>query len=111
MTSGARYHRVATYSVMYAFPAPPASGGGCADDRARPKSQICLGRVSFTFGKRSETYLEITVRVQEQVGRFQISMEDVGCVEGFEAAHRLVDEVLAVIVAEFLRPYDTVAKR
>ena len=38
-------------------------------------------------------------------------MEDVGCVEGFEAAHRLVDEVLAVIVAEFLRSYDTVAKR
>lgn len=29
-------------------------------------------------------------------------MEDVGCVEGFEAADGLVNEVLTVIVAEFL---------
>ncbi len=48
MTSGARYHRVATYSVMYAPPPfGPASGGGSAAERARPKSQICGGPVRW----------------------------------------------------------------
>lgn len=41
MTSGARYHLVATYSVMNpAPPLGPASGGGRAAERASPKSQI-----------------------------------------------------------------------
>lgn len=41
MTSGARYQRVATYSVMNPLPPlGPASGGGRAALRARPKSQI-----------------------------------------------------------------------
>lgn len=76
MTSGARYHRVATYSVMYAFPPPAASGGGWAEERARPKSQIwcersergdalaSVGASLLVVGKGEETYFEVTVCVE-----------------------------------------------
>lgn len=38
MTSGARYHRVATYSVMKVAASLEEEGGG-REERARPKSQ------------------------------------------------------------------------
>lgn len=50
MTSGALYHLVATYSVMNPCPPSDVPGGGLADDRARPKSQIC--RAEFERNKR-----------------------------------------------------------
>lgn len=54
MTSGARYHLVATYSVMNPCPPSDAPGGGLADDRARPKSQIC--KTGLESGKRFVEY-------------------------------------------------------
>lgn len=49
MTSGARYHLVATYSVMNPFPPLlPASGGGAAALRARPKSQIFKSQLELS---------------------------------------------------------------
>jgi hypothetical protein len=55
-----------------------------------------------------EAHLEVTVGIEEQVGGLEISVKDVGCMEGFEATDGLVDEVLAVIVAEFLSSNHTV---
>lgn len=54
MTSGARYHLVATYSVMNPCPPSDVPGGGLADDRARPKSQIC--KAELERGKRFVKY-------------------------------------------------------
>lgn len=50
---------------------------------------------------------QITVGVQQQVRRFQVSVQHVGRVHRFERSQRLVDEVLAVVVREVLRPDNT----
>lgn len=48
MTSGARYHLVATYSVMNPLPPfGPLSGGGRAALRASPKSQILRSQLAL----------------------------------------------------------------
>jgi hypothetical protein len=44
MISGARYHRVATYSVIY----PAFSSGSIEKPRARPKSQILSSQSALT---------------------------------------------------------------
>ena len=44
MISGARYHRVATYSVMY----PAFSSGSMEKPLARPKSQILSSQSALT---------------------------------------------------------------
>lgn len=40
-------------------------------------------------GKAKVAYLQIAIRVEQQVGRFQVAVEDVGGVEGFESADGL----------------------
>lgn len=79
MISGARYHRVATYSVKN----PVASCSPINADLARPKSQICPRSrlvISVSMKRRvrrgSGKDLEVAIRVEEEVRRFQIAMQD-----------------------------------
>lgn len=53
-------------------------------------------------------HLEITVRVEEQVRGLQIAVDDVRGVHRLQRAERLVDEVLAVVIGQRLRPDDAV---
>lgn len=48
------------------------------------------------------TDLEIAIGVEEQVGRLEISMENVGRVHGLQGTKGLVDEVLAMVVGQVL---------
>ena len=41
------------------------------------------------LGRRGETDLEIAVSVQKEIGRFEITMEDVGGVESLERTESL----------------------
>ena len=41
------------------------------------------------LGRRGETDLEIAVSVQKEIGRFEITMEDVGGVKSLERAESL----------------------
>mmetsp|Transcript_10913 Transcript_10913/g.27526 ORF Transcript_10913/g.27526 Transcript_10913/m.27526 type:complete len:305 (+) Transcript_10913:506-1420(+) len=54
-------------------------------------------------GETKVADFQVTVRVQEQVGWLEISVEHVRRVDVLEAPEQLVDEVLAVLVAERLR--------
>lgn len=47
--------------------------------------------------------LEITVGVQKEVRRLEITVQNVGGVHSLEGAEGLVDEILAVVVREVLR--------
>jgi hypothetical protein len=51
---------------------------------------------------------EIAVGVEKKVGGFEISVKDIGGVESFEGSESLIDEILAVVVGEFLCANDTV---
>lgn len=53
---------------------------------------------------RRGTYFEVAVGIEEQVGWLEITVEDVGRVHTLEGAECLVDEVLAVVVAQILGP-------
>lgn len=53
----------------------------------RDQSRRAVENTSIAdFKEKWATYLEIAVRVEEQVGWFEVSMEDVGGVEGFQCA-------------------------
>lgn len=128
MTSGARYHLVATYSVIYAFPPPAASGGGCAEERARPKSQIwettCQPRGSIVcergrerLGRTLRSQLALSKRLDGLRSRCKTSavwrafrpltVYPALISHAFRRGGRetyLIDKVLAVIVAQLLRP-------
>ena len=54
------------------------------------------------------TDFEIAVGIEQQVGGFQVTVEDVGRMHCLEGAEGLVNEVLAVVVGEVLRANDTV---
>ena len=87
---------MATYSVMNVLLSLATLGGGRAD-RARPKSQSCRSKTEQGHAtekggrepRQDKTDLEVAVGVEEEVGRLQVSMEDVGRVKGFESAEGL----------------------
>lgn len=58
--------------------------------------------------QQARSYLEVTVGVQEEVRRLEITVEDVGRVHALEGTESLVDKVLAMVVAEVLGPDDSV---
>ena len=55
--------------------------------------------------------LQIAIRVEEQVRRLEITVEDVGGVHSLKCAESLVDKVLAVVVRKLLCADDTVHVR
>ena len=54
------------------------------------------------------TDFEIAVGIEQQVGGFQVTVEDVGRMHCLESAEGLVNEVLAVVVGEVLSANDAV---
>ena len=65
---------------------------------------ICRG------GRASKTEIadfEITVSIQEEVGRLEVSVQNVGGVHSFQCTKGLVDEVLTVVVRKILSTDDT----
>ena len=54
------------------------------------------------------TNLEVAVGVEEQIGRLEVAVDDIGGVEGLECAEGLVYEVLRVVIGEVLCPDDPV---
>lgn len=93
ITSGARYHLVATYSVMNPFPPfGPLSGGGRAALRARPKSQILRSQLALRsrlegFKSRCRTFAECNAFNPRMVSG-----------QPCQLVTNLVEEVLAVVV-------------
>ena len=61
--------------------------------------------------KTKVTDLEVAVGVEEQVGWFEIAVDDFSRVECFQSTAGLIEEVLAVIVTEVLSTYDPVQIR
>ena len=47
---------------------------------------------------------EVTVGIEEEIGRLEIPVETVGGMDVLEAANDLVKEVADVVVAQFLGP-------
>lgn len=74
--------------------------------RAVPSRGDVLGHVTSVFlrinrkaaGKTKVTNLELTVGIDEEVARLEISVEDIGGVDVLEAAEDLVDERLEVSI-------------
>jgi hypothetical protein len=83
---------------------PPGSDVFCHESRLRAGGFCGLDGTRET----KVTDLEIAVGVEKEVGRFEIPVDDVGGVEGFECTEGLVDEVLCVVVREVLCPDYTV---
>ena len=52
--------------------------------------------------------LKVAVGVEQEVGRLEVAVDDVGRVEGLEGAEGLVDKVLGVVVGEVLGADDAV---
>ncbi len=86
MTSGARYHRVATYSVMKVLLSSTLGGGRA--ERARPKSQSC-GMVRRENGGLEMTHLEIAVGIEKKIRWLEIAMKYVCRVKRLERPERL----------------------
>jgi hypothetical protein len=82
-------------------PIPPRS------DILGHKPGIILCRVCAP-SESKVTDLEIAVCVEEEIGGFEIAVEDVGGVHCLESAEGLVDKVLAVVVGEVLGSDDAV---
>ena len=57
------------------------------------------------------TYFEIAVGIEQKIGRFEITVQNVGRMEGFEGSEGLIDEVLTVVVRQLLRAYHTMHVR
>lgn len=53
-------------------------------------------------GKTEVAYLQVAVRVDQQVGGLQVAVDHVGSVDHLQPAQRLVDEVLDVVVRQVL---------
>jgi hypothetical protein len=100
--SGARYHRVATYSVIKPVSVP--EGSAVFTLRARPKSQtlrsLAVGQYRSTDSIEENRYLPIGIK--EKVGRLQVTVDDIGRVECFEGTKGLVCKVLCVVVGKVL---------
>jgi hypothetical protein len=103
MISGARYHRVATYSVIKPwFPAlllvPP------------PGVKLNVMKQSVTYFmemyapscQAKVTYFEFTVRVNKKVARLEIAMEHISTMDVLKSTEGLVKERLEVGVGERL---------
>lgn len=67
---------------------------------ARPKSQTWIvgeGRSASALKNKMRehrAHLQVAVGVEQQVGRLQVAVDDVGRVQRLERAERLVDKVL-----------------
>lgn len=64
-----------------------------------PRVVICRSRRS---SKAKIAHFEIAIRVQQEIRRFQVPMQNVGGVHGLEGAQSLIDEILAMVVREVL---------
>jgi hypothetical protein len=62
--------------------------------------------VSHAAGESEIANLEIAVGVDQQVGRFEVTMEDFARVNVFESSHDLIDKVLHVIHRQLLLGVD-----
>lgn len=54
------------------------------------------------------THLQVTVRVEKEIGGLEISVENVGRVHSLQCAQGLVDEVLAMVIRQVLSADDSV---
>ena len=95
MISGALYQRVATYSG--------ARSDRRTDDYRRPWLTCHVSRILFRIkteaSRKTEiANLELTVGVNEQIARFEITVKNVGRVDVFETAENLVDEGLEMCI-------------
>lgn len=65
------------------------------------EAEIVLGQ-SHRAGEAKVTDLEVAVGVQEKITGLEVAMEHIGRMHGFQSPEGLVDEVLHVVVGEFL---------
>ena len=72
----------------------------------RHEARVVVGRRRRS-GQTKVADFQITVGVEQEVRRFQVSVQDISRVHGFERTQRLVDEVLAVVVGEVLSTDNT----
>jgi hypothetical protein len=113
MISGARYHRVATYSVMNPwFPAlllvPPP---GVKLNTTLIWSPECKYIIETCAppSQAKVAYFELAVCVDEKIAGLEIAVEHVGTVNVFKPAEGLVEEGLEVCVGERLSRPDLCA--
>lgn len=58
---------------------------------------LCLWLVSAP-SQAEITYFQVAIGIEEQIARFEVSMQDLSRVQRLESSKRLIDKVLAVIV-------------
>lgn len=62
-------------------------------------------------GQAEVADFQIAVRIEKEIGGFEVTVKNVGGMHGLQGAEGLVDEVLAVVVGEILGSNDTVHVR